>query len=64
MTTYRVPVWVEVELDLDDLDGEAEAAKTVDETLQRLWDSDHLVDEPDIPWHFEIEPSPEVERVD
>jgi hypothetical protein len=54
---YHVPVMIELELDLDDVDGEIEAVKAVDELLQRAWDTDqgrkyqpHAAS-----WHFELE---------
>jgi hypothetical protein len=53
---YQVEVLVEVELDLEDRDGEAEAVKTVDEILQRAWDTDRDSDIELHNWHFEIPP--------
>jgi hypothetical protein len=52
MAKYEVDVTIEVEIDNDDLDGEDEAFKAVDETLQRLWDRDHAGSKPGTPRHF------------
>lgn len=63
MAKYRVPVFVEVELDIDDVDGEAAAVAAVDETLQRAWDTDQGRKWITQGWHFEIELPAEVTRV-
>lgn len=59
---YRVPVIVEVELDLEGTDAELEAVNVVDVVMQRAWDTDqgrHHVKK----WHFEIAEDALVERV-
>ena len=39
-TKYEVEVVIELELDLDDVDGEDEAFRAVDVLMQRAWDND------------------------
>ena len=55
-TKYEVEVLVEIELDLDDVDGEDEAFRETDQIMQRCWDNDNrlagLRSGP--AWHFTI----------
>jgi len=55
-TKYEVEVVIEIELDLDDVDGEDEAFRETDQIMQRCWDNDNrlagLRSGP--AWHFTI----------
>ena len=54
MTKYEAQVTIEVDLDLDDLDGINVAYQAVDEIMQRAWSTDEGRRWIDQTWHYSM----------